>query len=332
VKIFVFEFVTGGGMADQVLPPGLTLEADLMVGTVLRDLGEIPGVRCLTSRDPRLPPIPGVETLVPSAGEDPFSLYRRGLALTDAAWPTAPETNGVLERLGRLTLMQDRILLGTHPDTVRLTASKRATAAHLSGAGIPSVPTFTVADDPLDIPGPWVVKPDDGAGAEDMMVVADARAARTSLAGRGRGYVAQPWIEGKAASLSMLAADGQARLLAVNRQRVRVTDGRVGLSGISVNAEASHAPLLASLAGDIAAAMPLLWGHVGVDLVLTESGPLVLEVNPRLTTSYCGLRRALSANPASWVLDLLKTGRLPDTPIPQVGSTVELHLDTADVC
>lgn len=332
MKIFVFEFVTGGGMADQALPFSLTHEADLMVRAVLGDLGEIPGVHCLTSRDPRLPPIPGFETLVPPPGEDPFSLYQRGLALTDAAWPTAPEANGMLERLGRLTLRQDRILLGTHPDTVRLTASKRATAGHLASAGIPAVPTLTVADGPLDIPGPWVVKPDDGAGAEDMRVVADALAARTSLAGRGPRYVAQPWIEGKAASLSMLAADGQARLLTVNRQRVQVTDGRVLLSGISVNAEASHAPVLARLAGNIAAAIPFLWGHVGVDLVLTENGPVVLEINPRLTTSYCGLRRALSANPASWVLDLLKTGRLPDTPLPQSGTTVELHLDTADVC
>jgi predicted ATP-grasp superfamily ATP-dependent carboligase len=35
----------------------------------------------------------------------------------------------------------------------------------------------------------------------------------------------------------------------------------------------------------------------------------VLEVNPRLTSSYAGLRRALEANPAGLALDLLA----PDT-------------------
>lgn len=318
-------------MADQPLPPNLTHEADLMVRSVLGDLGEIPGVHCLTSRDPRLPAIPGVEALIASPGEDPFALYQRGLALTDAAWPTAPETNGVLEYLGRLTLMQDRILLGTHPDTVRLTASKQATTAHLTGAGIPAVPTFSGAEDALNLPGPWVVKPDDGAGAEDMLVVADAPAAWSLLAERGPAYVAQPWIAGDACSLSLLTGGGAARLLTVNRQRVQVNGGRVRLSGIAVNAEAARAPRLAALARGIAAAIPLLWGHVGVDLVLTESGPVVLEVNPRLTTSYCGLRQALSGNPASWVLDLLRTGRLPDTPSPGSGKTVELDLETADV-
>jgi tyramine---L-glutamate ligase len=331
VKIFIFEFVTGGGMADQPLPPGLTHEADLMLRSVLGDLGELPGIRCLTSRDPRLPPIPEVEALVASPGEDPFALYQRGLALADAAWPTAPETDGVLEHLGRLTLMRNRILLGTHPDAVRLTASKRATTSHLTGAGIPAAPTFVVSDPPLDLPGRWVVKPDDGAGAEETLVVADAPAARTLLREKGPGYVAQPWIEGEASSLSLLTAGGKARLLAVNRQRVRVAGGRVRLSGISVNAGAARAPRLAGLASEIAAAIPLLWGHVGVDLVLAESGPVVLEINPRLTTSYCGLGRALSDNPASWVLDLLRTGRLPDTPSPGSGKTVELDLETADV-
>jgi predicted ATP-grasp superfamily ATP-dependent carboligase len=31
----------------------------------------------------------------------------------------------------------------------------------------------------------------------------------------------------------------------------------------------------------------------------------VLEVNPRLTTSYAGLRESIGANPAAWVLGML---------------------------
>jgi len=40
-------------------------------------------------------------------------------------------------------------------------------------------------------------------------------------------------------------------------------------------------------------ALPGLRGYIGVDLVLTESDAVVIEVNPRLTTSYLGLRSAL---------------------------------------
>lgn len=331
MRIFVYEFVTGGGMSGQPLPPSLVHEADLMVRSLLKDLAEIPGVECFTSRDPRLPSISSVEILTPAPEELPFDLYQRGLATADAAWPTAPETAFALERLGRLTQMADRVLLGTHPDTVRLTGSKLWTATHLAASNIPVVPTFSTSDQLFNIPGRWVVKPDDGAGAEDTQVVSDAGAARALLQRKGDGYVAQPWIEGKAMSLSLLCADGQARLLACNRMRVSVVDGRVTLAGISVNAEAARAPLFSRLANEIAVAIPLLWGHVGVDLILTETGPVVLEVNPRLTTSYCGLRRALSHNPAAWVLDLLRSGQLPSTPSPETGTSVELVLETANV-
>jgi predicted ATP-grasp superfamily ATP-dependent carboligase len=47
---------------------------------------------------------------------------------------------------------------------------------------------------------------------------------------------------------------------------------------------------------------------VGIDLVDTDEGPVVLEVNPRLTTSYVGLADTIGTNPAGLVLDLLKAG------------------------
>ncbi len=327
MKIFVFEFVTGGGMVGEPLPSHLVREADLMVRSLLEDLARIPGVERLASRDPRLPALAGVETLVASPGEDPFSLYARGVAQAQAAWPTAPETGGVLERLGRLTLRQGRLLLGCHPDAVRLSASKRATAAALSAAGIRAVPTFAPGDQLPDLPGRWVLKPDDGAGAEDTLLLADWRQARSGLERKGAGFVAQPWIEGDSLSLSLLAAAGEARVLSVNRQHVQVTDGRLALARLGVNAAARRGREYIGLAGRIAATIPLLWGHVGVDLIAASEGPVVLEINPRLTTSYCGLGEALSINPAQLVLDLARTGQLPDVGSPEQGVAVELRLE-----
>jgi predicted ATP-grasp superfamily ATP-dependent carboligase len=329
MKIFVFEFVTGGGLAGEPLPPGLVREADLMVRSLLDDLAQVPGVDLLASRDPRLPVLAGVETLPAVAGEDPFALYARGVAEAQAAWPTAPETRGVLECLGRLTLGQGRVLLGCHPDAVRVTASKRATALVLSAAGIRAVPTFGAADDLPDLPGRWVLKPDDGAGSEDTLLVPDWRAARAGLAREGPGFVAQPWIEGDALSLSLLLGGGEARVLSCNRQHVRVSDGRLFLARLGVNAAGQRGREFGALAERIAATIPLLWGHVGVDLIAGPEGPVVLEVNPRLTTSYCGLGKALSINPARLVLDLARTGRLPEVGSPEQGAAVELSLETS---
>jgi tyramine---L-glutamate ligase len=332
VKVFVYEFVTGGGLVGEALSPGLVHEADLMVRSLLDDLGDVPGVACVTTRDPRLPPVAGADTLAPLAGEGPLDLYRRGVSAAEWVWPTAPETGGMLEHLACLALAGGRGLLGSRPDAVKLTASKYATVLRLEQAGVPVVPTFRSHSAALCTEnGPWVVKPDDGAGAEDTLVVADRESAFAHLAQLGSTHVAQPWLEGIPASLSLLCSEGTARIIACNLQQIRVTDGRVLLGGIDVNGGRSWAPELEPLAGRIAAAIPGLWGYVGVDLLLTPDGPVVLEINPRLTTSWCGLRQALGVNPARWVIELARTGVLPQAPLALAGGIAHLDLEPTGV-
>ena len=64
------------------------------------------------------------------------------------------------------------------------------------------------------------------------------------------------------------------------------------------------------------AALPGLRGYVGVDLVLTDSGPVVIEVNARLTTAYLGVRAVLDENVAALALAACD-GILPVRPVVQ---------------
>lgn len=308
MRVFAFEYFSGGGLAGRPLPASLAREGDLMLSTLVHDLSEVPGITVVVSRDPRLPPLSGCETIVPESGEDPFALYARGLAIAQAAWPTAPEGAGLLERLSRATEAAGRVLLGCRPEAVRLAASKHATARALGNFGIPVVPTYASGETQAPIPGPWVLKPDDGAGCEDTEILDDRARALERLAGHPRRLVMQPWIAGEPLSLSLLCRDGAARMLACNRQQITIRGGQVRLDAVLVNAVHDAGGRFTRLAQRIVAAVPGLWGYVGVDLVAAREGPVVLEINPRLTTSYCGLRRALGLNPAALVLGLLQEG------------------------
>ena len=145
-------------------------------------------------------------------------------------------------------------------------------------------------------------------------------------------WVVQPYVAGLPTSLSLLCVDGQARLLSCNRQRVeRQGDGFV-LHGCVVNSDAARHPRCAELAAAIARAVPGLWGYVGVDLVLTARGPCVLEINPRLTTSYAGLYGALGVNGAQQVLGLLGRDSVPMAAPPSGrNAVVDVALETAYV-
>jgi predicted ATP-grasp superfamily ATP-dependent carboligase len=314
MKIFAYEFITGGGLARAPLPRSLAREGELMARALVRDLGALPGVEVWVSRDPRLPPLAGARNLRPEAGEEPLRAYRRLVRSADAAWPVAPETGGMLEALSRATLEAGVALLGSRPEAVAVAASKRATGRCLAAWGIPAVPAFRHGDPLPDLPGPWVVKPDDGAGSTDTLLWPDRPRAAEWLAARGDGFIAQPWIEGEALSLSALFAGGEALLLTVNRQHLAVNSGRVYLESLTVHAQADTDGRFRRLAEDVARALPGLWGYAGIDLVDTPAGALVVEVNPRLTTSWCALREALALNPAALVLQLLETGRLPPLP------------------
>jgi predicted ATP-grasp superfamily ATP-dependent carboligase len=311
MRVFAFEFFTGGGLLGRPLALSVAHEGDLMLRTLAGELTRIPGVRVVVSRDPRLPPLEGCETLLPREGELAEALFARGVEEADAVWPTAPEGEGVLEGLASSVQAAGRTLLGCAPAAVLLTASKRETARRLLASGIPVVPTCAAQETLPPWPGPWVVKPDDGAGCDGLeLLPGRAEAARRLAAGNG-ALVAQPWLEGEPWSLSLLCARGAALLLACNRQQLRWESGLLRLGAITVNARPPADPRVLQLGDAVAAAIPGLWGYVGVDFLLRPEGPVVLEVNPRLTTSDCGLPAALDRNVAALVLDLHRTGALP---------------------
>jgi predicted ATP-grasp superfamily ATP-dependent carboligase len=327
MRVLAYEHFSGGGLAGRPLPPSLAREGDLMLTCLAGELAELPEVEVVATRDPRLSPLAGCTTLYPDSGEPPSGLFARGLAAAEMAWPTAPEAGGVLERAAAATLAADRVLLGCRPEAVSIAASKHATARALAAQGIPVVPTCRRGDPLPEAPGPWVVKPDDGAGCEGLELLPDRTAASERLDVRD-GLVAQPWIEGEALSLSLLCGGPGVLLLSCNRQVVEVHQGRVELSTILVNEVIDEGGRFARLADGIGGAIPGLRGYVGVDLVVGPDGPLVLEVNPRLTTSYCGLRAALGCNTAAMVLELLGRGRVPSALLPRGrGRTAEVRLE-----
>ena len=228
-----------------------------------------------------------------------------------------PRPTGVLERLSAEVMARGGRLLGSRPPAIAVAASKTRTAAALARRGVPIVPVFDPAGAVPPFTGPAVLKPDDGAGCIDTRVYCDLETARIDWDARGRDprSVLQPFVEGEAASLSLLVRNGRAVILGVNRQHVTRHGGLLQFHGCSVNGLASWQAPLASLAQGIAEALPDLWGYVGVDLILSDAGAMVLEVNPRLTTSYVGLRESLGVNPAAWVLGLLDdTAPLPAPP------------------
>jgi predicted ATP-grasp superfamily ATP-dependent carboligase len=171
----------------------------------------------------------------------------------------------------------------------------------------------------------WVAKPDDGVGAEGCCYFPDARQTLAYVQSQKKKMVIQEFIPGIAASMSLLCHAGQVRLLASNRQLFRFTAGKGHLDSVVVNGLPQYSSQFETLAKDIAGVLPGLQGYVGVDVIVSDKGPLVVEINPRLTTAYAGLRQSLGSNPAEWILSIFRTGHLPEcNPLNRMPVTVSI--------
>jgi tyramine---L-glutamate ligase len=308
MNIFAYEHITGGGMLGVPLPASLALEGRMMRDALVRDLIRVHGVQVMTLYDHRVaPPIAATQSEIVRDAPRWRAAMRGLIESSDAVWPIAPETGGELELLSRSILDAGQRLIGTEPETVRISASKRETHRLLVQHGIASVPTFRADEPHPSLGGPWVAKPDDGCGCEHTRLFTQADHAQRWIASRpdAARFVLQPYVGGEPLSLCALARSGIGWLLCVNRQRVQVRDGVFSYNGTQVNALPDPEGMFAALVTRIARAMPGLSGYFGVDVILSEDGPRVVDVNARLTTSWVGLRAALGFNPAKLVLDLL---------------------------
>ena len=314
--LLIAEYVTGGGLRAEPISAALLREGSLMLEALLRDLSEATDARLVVLRAAHLA-LPEsspsrVEWITLDPNDDFESCFRRCLESCDAAWPIAPETGGVLERLCQMAETAGKPLLTSPVAAVRIAASKLETVQRLAAHGIPVVPTALYDGSAPPAGFPVVVKPDDGVGCEGIRLVETLEAWRVMAKDKPTGRcVVQPWLEGEALSLSALFSHGSARLLSGNCQYLARENGKFILKGCGVNAAHDREGGFQRLAEHVAAALSELWGYAGIDLIQSDGNLQVLEINPRLTTSYAGLRAATGSNPAGMVLELWRHGSLP---------------------
>ena len=334
MRILVHEFVTGGGFSGRAVPASLAREGLAMRTALVEDLAAIGDHEIVTTMDIRFAKAapPGVEVVIIRASAAPT--FAALLSSADAVWLVAPETNRCLERLASRVERQGKILLGSGAAVIRKASDKSTLPRRLARIGVQHPDTVTLEHGvdartaARDLGYPVVLKPRRGAGSRGVQLVHNARELDSALAvlqrvhGTGpeaerehgdRDVVMQRYAGGTPASVSLLADGRRAVALAVNAQRMSVTSGFSYRGG---RTPFDHP--LAAAAIDAAvrtcAALPGLRGYVGVDLVLTDTGPVVIEVNPRLTTAYLGVRAVLDENVAAMALAACE-GELPQQPV-----------------
>ena len=329
-KLFVYEYLTGGGIdpalageASLLDLSALIVEGRVMRDALVKDLLDLGGMD-VTFASSRFETVdPARSHCKALSGESITAFVARVARQHDRAWIIAPECDGLLLHLH--DSVGSARWLGCSKEAIRIASSKSATAACLEAHGIAVTPALepgeaAVARNPH---ARWVVKPDDGAGGLDTFVYdnfSDACTEYDARAAAGRNPVLQEWVDGEPLSLSLVCGEHDVELASINRQLIGLSDteapGRkehvVEFTRVEIDQIDRHSAqgrTLEALARQVVGAIRGLRGFVGIDLVWhAQKGPVVIEVNPRLTAAYAGMSARLGRNLAG---DLLKAHGVP---------------------
>jgi len=307
MRVFLYEFVSGGGFFHPALdtkPDGSLLSEGLaMWNAAYDDFSRIDDVEVTTTRDCRLS-LNGLPSHCEVVDGYDLSQLTKLASECDFCLLIAPEFDGHLCGLALRLRPPVCRLLGPDVRFIITTSSKSTTAKNLAAANVATPPGQLVAIGeaiPRSTTFPAVVKVDDGAGSMAEVV--------QSWSPKSYDQVmrVEPYLNGTPCSQSFLCRADSAPIPCPPMKQHIAADGSLSYLGGERLDER-----LATRAGTLArAAMDALFptiGYVGVDMILGESDDgsddFVLEVNPRLTTSYLGIRELSEHNLAQAMIDI----------------------------
>ena len=292
-RIFVSEYVCGGGWPEKVLSPALAVQGRAMLLAVVSDLLRIPECSVVTTWDrrlgpfPRSPPGPQPEVCLCDSADE-LNVFERLCRNSDAALVIAPEFHGILAQ--RVTVAaRETTLLGPDPATVRLCADKLLLADFLLEHDIATTPTRPLSPVTPEVawPFPIVVKPRDGAGSLSTFLIRNADelkrrcdrlcvSSETATGEPAWEFIQQPFRTGEnLAAAVVIGVDGTREILPVCRQTLS-RDGRFKYMGADRNpSQTCHwHPVFSSMIEKLLAVVPGSRGYLGFDLIGTGDARL----------------------------------------------------------
>jgi len=313
MQILAIEYALGGFSRGELIEE-ILLEGYAMLRALIEDL-KMAGYDVITTVDSRVLEycqLAADEIIAAPREKNPLKLLEPYLTHVDGVIVIAPAFKEALHDITRFFEEKGVKVLGSSSNAVKICSNKYTTYNVLKKAKISIPKTLlglfdedmeSLESKVLKIGYPIVVKPVDGVGCAGLSMVnkkeeLEAAVERVRNETREDCFLIQEYLKGDHASVSLISDGEKIAALALNAQYIKLGSPAEGASY-----EGGHTPfnhplesLVVKEAIKAVKAIDGLGGYVGVDLVITSKRPIVVEINPRLTTSYLGLREVLNVN------------------------------------
>lgn len=302
MNLLVLEWCCSGLGGDPAsLPGSLVREGLAMLRGVLESLRFATKIQVKTVLHPHLSHAVPSDLQIPLPGEISGTVQWAGLAQSfDVLWPIAPETDRILLDLVAQTRPLFGHVLAPGTDFIELATDKKKTFNHIKKHGIPTPETLSPGQIPeADLSTRWVLKRRDGAGSQDMRILGSFAEASDL---NPNEWIFQPLISGKPVSQAILGGPNGCWYCPPCLQNIS-NDGAFTYQGGETPIPPDLARRTRNLAEKLVATLPDWTGWIGFDMILGDNAQddRILEINPRLTTSFIGLDQAAGGSLAATI-------------------------------
>lgn len=297
MRLLVYEWCTSGGLAGG--QAAIAAEGLMMVEALAADAAKDPGLElAVLVEDGRGCALPvGVRRLPVPPGDEVAALV--AAAAREAEWTlvVAPESEGILCERVRIVRSAGGRVLAPSAAVLALATDKQATIDALAGRGLPVPAGRSLAGGeaiPAGFRLPAVRKARSGCGCEELVIVRTRHSPPAVVPTR-----LEALAEGTPVGVSVLCGPRATIALPVMQQEFSGSESLSFRGGRPLTNDTAAARAT-DLALRAAAAVGADAGWLGIDMILGPRpdgrGDRILEINPRLTTSFVGQARLFASS------------------------------------
>ncbi|HSV49855.1 MAG TPA: ATP-grasp domain-containing protein, partial [Candidatus Acidoferrales bacterium] len=322
MKITVYEYVSGGGFAGQPIPPGVLAEGYAMLRGIVADF-KAEGHEVVVLLDQRIAkfklPLAADKIIKISDSNQPEQILTDNATTNEAVYIIAPETDQTLKKLVKAIEATGKICLNCTSSSIAAVSNKARLYEFMQNNDYTTPKTLTLNTEQSEknintqitenLTFPIILKPIDGTSGNAISKVKnpteiEAAIKKIKKYSKTPQFITQEYITGLSASVSVISNGQKAIAISLNKQQITLASPEAESSYIGgcVPLEHLQKQKAFALAERLVEAFSGLQGYVGVDVILGEDKPYIVDVNPRLTTSYVGLHAVSDFNVAEAIV------------------------------
>jgi predicted ATP-grasp superfamily ATP-dependent carboligase len=234
----------------------------------------------------------------------------------------APEFSNILFELTKIARDHNKEVLSVNLEGIKLGTSKFKTYEFFKSFGVNTPKTYLIPSNNdlasnfilqkyIDLNRPIVIKPDDGVGAEMIYYFKKKKQLNVffknpkKFIDPKRKYILQEYVKGKDSSISLIGLSGDIQqtsalphILSINFQNIQIKNFKQGSEYYGGYTPVENYEQIKQELMNILRLMDLtpFNSYFGIDFIKCKNSFYLLEINPRLTTSYVGIRNIINKN------------------------------------